>query len=165
MKKFFIWYLDGYHKMSFLDVFSASITRPKAPVFDTANVSMTSKFFYCAINHLAYYFCNSSVLIWPIHVNLLLVDWRLTDLSFFFLRFVLKYILKFICPNIIRNLFNQLTFFLRLTLFTNMSNQISQIRVIAKTFASRANFFLQCSSLFLRACVSCLLNENSVVSQ
>ena len=43
-----------YHKISFLDVFSASVTRLKAPVSDTPNVSMTSQFFYYVINHLAY---------------------------------------------------------------------------------------------------------------
>ena len=44
----------------------------------------------------------------------------------------------------------------------NTSNQIGRIDVTAKTFATKANFFLQCSSLFLHASISSLLNKESM---
>ena len=46
----------------------------------------------------------------------------------------------------------RVTFSSRFTCSTNKSNQINWIHVTAKSFAAGANFFFQCSSLFL--CVS-----------
>ena len=63
------------------------------------------------------------------------------------------------------------TFFLSSLAFDffskHMANQISRIRVIAKKKNSQQEqtFFLQCSSLFLRAADSSLLNKETMVQQ
>ena len=44
-----------------------------------------------------------------------------------------------------------------------MSSRIRRIRMTAKNFARRANFFLQSSSLFLRVSVSSRLNKESIM--
>ena len=83
----------------------------------------------------------------------LLIDWKLTALSFFLHGlFVLKYAKSS----------NQRDFFSRFTCFSNMSNQNSRIRVTAKKpLQQEQTFFLQCSFLF-HTSVSSLLNKESM---
>ena len=139
-----------YHEISFLDVFSVSITRPKAPVSDTPNVSIISQFFYYVINHLAYVQFLGFDKIKPYKPFISGLE---ADRFDFFFRFSV-------------DLSNQLTFVFTAHSFykyvqSNQSNTRDRKNVCHKSKL----FFLQCSSLFLSANVSCLLNKKSMVSQ
>ena len=88
-------------------------------------------------------------------IDSLVVYWKLTVLSFVLHgSFVLKY----------ADSSNQRDFFLHSSLFLRVcSIKSANTRDRKKNFATRANFFLLCSSLFLRASVSSLLNKESMV--
>ena len=88
-------------------------------------------------------------------IDSLLVHWKLTVFYFFSARFV--------CSKICRFVQSARLFSSRFTHSTNMSYQISQIRVTSKNFATKVNFFLQRSSLFLGASVSRLISKQSNV--
>ena len=83
-------------------------------------------------------------------IDSLVVEYKLTVLSFFSSQFIF---LEYTDSSNQRDFFSS-----RLTRAENMSIQISRIRVTPKkTSEQEQAFFLQCSSLFLRASVSSLL--------
>ena len=88
------------------------------------------------------------------NIDFLLVDLKLTALSFFLLgSFVLQYV----------DSSNQRLFSSRFTRSTNMSNQISRICMTTKNLCNKSKlFFFNAPSLFLYASVSMVyLNEES----
>ena len=87
-------------------------------------------------------------------INSLLVNWKLTVLSFFFTVYFSR---------IYRFVKSASHFSSRFTCAKNMSNQISRIRMAVKKTSRQEQTFIQCSSLFQVYFVSSLLNKESMI--